>query len=55
LATAIAPVLAADAHATWDFLVGWQRGKTAASTCALIDALPAMPKSCGCDLASPPT
>lgn len=29
-----------DAHATWDFLVVWQRGKTATIARALIDALP---------------
>lgn len=37
----------ADPHATWDFLIVWQRGKTAATVRALIDALPAAPKRGG--------
>jgi DNA-binding transcriptional LysR family regulator len=40
-AAGVALVPIADAGATWDFLVVWQRGKTAAPVRALIDALSA--------------
>jgi DNA-binding transcriptional LysR family regulator len=36
-----------DPHATWDFLVVWQRGKTATTARALIDALQGSPATGG--------
>ena len=40
LSAGVVMVPITDAHATWDFLVVWQRGKTAATARALIDAFP---------------
>jgi hypothetical protein len=39
----VAMVPVADAEATWDLFVVWQRGKTAGPLRALLDALPAKP------------
>jgi DNA-binding transcriptional LysR family regulator len=42
----VAMVQLSDIKATWDFLVVWQRGRTANSVRALLDALAAAAKSC---------
>jgi DNA-binding transcriptional LysR family regulator len=42
----VAMVQLSDIKATWDFLVVWQRGRTANSVRALLDALAATAKSC---------
>ena len=42
----VAMVQLSDIKATWDFLVVWQRGRTAKSLRALLDALAATAKSC---------
>jgi DNA-binding transcriptional LysR family regulator len=45
-AAGVAMVQLSDIKATWDFLVVWQRGRTANSVRALLDALAAAAKSC---------
>ncbi|PTX97663.1 LysR family transcriptional regulator [Verrucomicrobia bacterium LW23] len=43
-AAGVAMVPVREEYATWDFLIVWQRGKTAASALALLDALAAVVK-----------
>jgi DNA-binding transcriptional LysR family regulator len=46
----VAMVQLSDAKANWDFLVVWQRGRTAQSLRALLDALTASASSAGSNL-----